>query len=767
MKINNIGLDKNPQLSQPKIEKNKQESRFINPNEVFKSFDVSAKSFISFRGHAVAGQEVDENRFMLPHGASPDQYQKIAATELNAGKDVLVTMPTGMGKTAIAQYIITKNFNEGKRTFYTTPLKALSNQKYKDFQKLYGEDNVGLLTGDVKIRPDADIVVMTTEVYRNQVFSEKLRDDSGHNQLRGLKTVVFDEMHYMGDPERGATWETSVIFTPKDVQILALSATVGNKEDLNGWISSIRSQDCSLVNVPPKARPVPLEYEDVFFSNEEPSENNIRNRRGRDSSSPSKKKLEPQNYMQMVEELKQKDRLPAIFFVFSKKKSKQLLSGFGSSAAALTSMAEQEQIKESINKHRNEGKYLGKNFDLKALVKGYSIHNSSLMPSEKELVEELFKKKLLKVVFATETLAAGINMPARTTVITSYEKPNDESKMRDLTVNEFHQMAGRAGRRGMDKKGYVYTMSVDPEQSEMFKSLFNSQPNDLKSHFNPDFSFIAEYYKNTTDDGQMENLLSNSFYAYDAESLQNSNEKAQRIIGTFKNNVGILKSFKYLNSDKTLTVKGQMLSKLNGYEQIPVIEMISGKKLPLEPMALAACVGAMASTNVSNAAKQERAKEHRSQGDSTESVIEELQKGGNKTQSIIKFDSDFDSSLRNYTRQLVELGKHRQVAPDKTVLKHLYKWADANLKSDDTIKNWENLCAAESATDESGRFDEGTLFKEVAQTIDLLKQIGNIAKVGKEMSTNRDDSTYFHKLGIAAKKAVELLNQEPVKDSTI
>ena len=280
----------------------------------------------------------------------PDIFQTSSALNLYLGKDVLVTAPTGTGKTAIAQYVITKNLNEGKRTFYTTPLKALSNEKYRDFCKTYGEENVGLLTGDTKVNVHAPIVIMTTEVYRNMALAKKINesknfDDVKDNGMENLKTVIFDELQYLGDIDRGGIWEQSIIFTPKNVQMLSLSATIGNNIDINNWIAMVKRntgvavtpyksykpnlnnlKESVLINVPSENRHVPLTFEIEKASPE------IKIPRGGSKAEKIKAKKEgarisqsiyaqpkDDSFKKLTQKLNEEGKLPAIYFVFSKK----------------------------------------------------------------------------------------------------------------------------------------------------------------------------------------------------------------------------------------------------------------------------------------------------------------------------------------------------------------------------------------------------------------------------------------------------------------
>lgn len=727
----------------------------ISRNNLLPSHNLAAMSLVSFKGLDYY-QTLNQNYFKLPEGAAPDEYQKKSAENLHKGNDVLVTAPTGTGKTAIAHYVITKNMEDGKRTFYTTPLKALSNEKFRQMKKVYGEENVGLLTGDVKVNPKAPIIVMTTEIYRNMVFGEKFKENPGSaDNLEGLKTVIFDELHYLGDVDRGGVWEQSIILSDPKTQLLSLSATIGNNETINNWMSSVKNKPSILVDVPPEKRHVPLVFENLTVT---------ASTSGSAGKTKGKKKTAPKadanaapdkkSFQKVVDMLYQKDRLPAILFVFSKKASKNLLSSFAEDGTVLTSKKEREQIQEAIDKYRNQGKYLGESMNLEAMTKGYAIHNSGLLPAQKELVEELFQKKLVKVVIATETLSAGINMPARTTVISATRKPTSlgsadgEDGKRELSPNEFHQMAGRAGRRGIDTTGYVYTMSTNKQQKEKFDTLVNSKPNELKSSFNPDFSFVAGYYKMTKEDEVINTILKKSLYTYDKDSKL-AKEKQEEMFATFEKQKDVLKDFGFIEEDNTLTKKGESLSLLNGYHQIPVIDTLNDKILAgLSPVELAAAVGVLANINEKPDPKAQKFKDNQ----------ESFQHDNEILTSYVDY---MDKYLNKYNDKRVFEPKFKKVEQNKDVAKHMYAWADRNSTSPDSRNNWKELYSGEL---HSSIRDEGSLFKEVTQTIDLLKQLSTIADDAIEKADSESDKKYYSELNSTIAESLKLLRKEPIVD---
>ena len=734
---------------------------------------------ISFTGKSYE-KTLEENYFKLPQGASPDIFQKASAANLYAGNDVLVTAPTGTGKTAIALYVITKNLEEGKKTFYTTPLKALSNEKFRNFQKIYGEENVGLITGDTKINKDAPIVIMTTEVYRNMIFGERFNE---HNPiLDNLKTVVFDELHYLGDLDRGGVWEQSIILSNPKTQLLSLSATVGNNEDVARWMAksrglgfsrpssaalrpessnstfshpmqNISGNTVTLINVPSKFRHVPLEFENVLMSG---SKKQIsKPKKDKHGNEIQDRRIPvPQNedYQRMVTMLKKNDRLPAIFFVFNKKGSKAILEHLAKFGEKLNSESEIEQIKETIERYKSEGKYLGETLNMKALYKGYAIHNAGLLPTQKELIEELFQRKLVKVAIATETLSAGINMPARTTVISSYMKPTSDPDAvggrRELTPNEFHQMAGRAGRRGIDKIGYCYTMSMDSNQKAEFDYLISSEPNELKSAFNPDYSFVAGYYDSCKTDDFIKEIADKSFYTYDRNG-DISAKKSKEFLKNFGTKRKVLRKFDYLDSAHNLSTKGKLLAKLNGYEQIPVIEAVVTQKFGgMSPVELAAAVGTMANIQI-------KYKPKNSVGD-----IKEKPQFSHPNNVIDYFVTKQENVLKKYNDDMAKIDEDfREVEIDTKATNHIYDWAALNNENPDSTGNWAKLIENSKANPIR---DEGTLFKEITMTADLLKQIMEISEEGLYLAENKLEARYYSELKETAKEAVKLIAREPV-----
>ncbi|MCM1339748.1 MAG: DEAD/DEAH box helicase [Muribaculaceae bacterium] len=445
-----------------------------------------------------------------------DDFQKEACEIINNGESVVVCAPTGAGKTVIAQHAIHNALQNGSRIFYTTPLKALSNQKFYDFCEKYGQEKVGLLTGDTSINRGAQIVIMTTEVFRNMLYGTNF--GAVADNLKDVRYVVLDEVHYMNDEQRGTVWEESIIYCPTNIQIIALSATVANGEELTNWINTVHSKT-KLVNT--DFRPVPLRF--YYFDSSQPfkllplltpsGKLNNKIRPEKPVWAKGKDKRKKTYVKQIIRNLAENDMLPAIYFTFSRKKCDEQMekcSGLG-----LNTKAEQIKIKEFIDEFIAENPHLYGNKHIEYLIQGVASHHAGLLPAWKNLVEKLFQQGLIKVVFATETLAAGINMPARSTVISATSKRTD-SGHRMLTANEFLQMSGRAGRRGMDEVGYVTIVGTSFQSPEDVAELVLSGSNPLESKFSPSYSMVLNLLQRFTPEESKE-LILKSFGYYSSD----------------------------------------------------------------------------------------------------------------------------------------------------------------------------------------------------------------------------------------------------------
>lgn len=427
-----------------------------------------------------------------------DDFQKEACDYITNGKSVVVCAPTGAGKTVIAEHAINQALKNGYKVFYTTPLKALSNQKYNDFSQKYGAEKVGLLTGDSSYNRNGQIVVMTTEVFRNMLYGTNF--GSVTDNLKDVRYVILDEVHYMNDEQRGTVWEESIIYCPTNIQIIALSATVANADKLTDWINTVHS-DTKLVNT--DFRPVPLRF--YYFDSSKPNtilplltpSGALNNKIKPERKQFKHGKLVQRKYTSkdVVRVLHEKNMLPAIYFTFSRKKCDEQMEKCAD--LCLVTPDEQKEIKRIIDDYIAENPYLYKNKHIEYLLCGVASHHAGLLPAWKVLVEKLFQKGLIKVVFATETLAAGINMPARSTVISSISKRTDNGH-RTLTPSEFLQMSGRAGRRGMDEIGYVTIVGTAFQSPEEVAELVLSEANPLESKFSPSYSMVLNLLQRFT-----------------------------------------------------------------------------------------------------------------------------------------------------------------------------------------------------------------------------------------------------------------------------
>lgn len=443
-----------------------------------------------------------------------DPFQEQACAALEDGHGVLVCAPTGAGKTVVGEFAVHLALADGQKCFYTTPIKALSNQKYADLVERYGTKSVGLLTGDTSVNGNAPIVVMTTEVLRNMLYA-------GSSTLDGLGYVVMDEVHYLADRFRGAVWEEVILHLPESVRLISLSATVSNAEEFGDWLVEVRGDTTVVVD---EHRPVPLWQHMLvnnrmldLFTGEGPdgeprinpellrrTENESRTqvtwgprggRNGRRSGAPRGPRLRPPSRVDVITRLDAAGLLPAIVFVFSRVGCDAAVAQCARSGIRMNTEAEVAEIRRVIDartKDLNDAdlRVLGFWEWREALERGFASHHAGLLPAFKETVEELFVRGLVKVVFATETLALGINMPARTVVLERLVKYNGEAHV-DLTPGEYTQLTGRAGRRGIDVEGHavvVWQPGVDPRQ---VGGLASTRTYPLRSSFRPAYNMAV------------------------------------------------------------------------------------------------------------------------------------------------------------------------------------------------------------------------------------------------------------------------------------
>jgi superfamily II RNA helicase len=443
-----------------------------------------------------------------------DQFQKDAIASLNAGRSVVVCAPTGSGKTLVGEYAIYRALARGKRVFYTTPLKALSNQKLRDFREKFGFDLVGLLTGDASINRDAPILVMTTEIFRNMLYGTPIGQVG--ISLVDVEAVVLDECHYMNDRQRGTVWEESIIYCPREVQLVALSATVANSDQLTDWLNRVHGPTDLIYS---DFRPVPLEFHYCNPKGLFPLLNDSKTKISPRLANRGKRKQgdrgrngrpEAPSLIYTLNHLQQRDMLPAIYFIFSRRGCDKAVAEVGD--LWLVDNDESQVLRRQIDDFLSRNPEAGRSGQIAPLYRGIAAHHAGILPAWKLLVEELFQQGLIKVVFATETLAAGINMPARTTVISTLSKRTDTGH-RLLNASEFLQMAGRAGRRGMDKQGHVVTVQTPFEGAKEAAYLATSKPDPLVSQFTPSYGMVLNLLQTHTLEETRE-LIERSFGQY-------------------------------------------------------------------------------------------------------------------------------------------------------------------------------------------------------------------------------------------------------------
>lgn len=475
----------------------------------------------------------------VPQSFVPSPFQSKALSSVME-RDTVVVAPTGSGKTWIAERAIAKFLERGKRCWYTTPLKALSNQKYDRFRGLFGEGNVGLLTGERRENPRAPLVVATTEILRNSLYGEDV--DAGF--------VVLDEAHYIAEEERGVTWEEIIIFMPPDVRLLLLSATIANAEELVGWMEEVRGKRPDLIRVGSKERPVPLRYGVIDrFGRPLPLE-----AAGR---LPRKKlrqvfwrSLDP---VRLVRMLQQHNLLPAIIFLPRRRDCDQAVRAFGG-----FQMDGRDGRKAAFSRLARTFPRLSEYPMARYLVNaGVAPHHAGHLTAWKIAVERMLEEGLVKAVFATTTLASGLDVPARTVVLPTMWV-GDRTGERPLTALEFHQMTGRAGRRGMDRIGFVLVVPRGPGDFTQAMELAESEPEELMSAFRVQYYQVLNLLATRSFEEAL-TIVDRSFALYQMAHRSRRREKAVRrkLVSEFRRRAAILLELGYLDEDWALTETGK------------------------------------------------------------------------------------------------------------------------------------------------------------------------------------------------------------------
>jgi superfamily II RNA helicase len=445
---------------------------------------------------------------------SLDPFQLEAIRAIIEGKSVIVSAPTGAGKTLVAEFAIHAALSRGRRLAYTTPLKALSNQKYADFCRQFGAAHVGILTGDVKVNAGASILVMTTEILRNMFYT---------GGLAGLETIVLDECHYMGDEGRGTVWEEIIVNAPKDAALVALSATVANIREIADWISLVHRP---IVAITHPHRPVPLQYLVADLSGEIHGYDGVREGRvrllgvEREDGPADKGRWYTRRVVDptvMLDELEVRGWLPAIYFIFSRAGCERAMETVLAEGKPLLTKSQQHEVDVAIHEAIGETPAIAESplnqTIFQALGMGVGLHHAGILPSVKRLIELLFERGLCRVVFATETMSLGIHMPAKSVVLQSLTKRTDHG-FRSLTHNELTQMAGRAGRRGIDPEGKcVIALDVRDGLEEMLR-VVDGEPEPVLSQFKLGYGSVALLVGSGNDLATIRRTVESSFGQY-------------------------------------------------------------------------------------------------------------------------------------------------------------------------------------------------------------------------------------------------------------
>jgi superfamily II RNA helicase len=676
-----------------------------------------------------------------------DDFQKQAINHLDSQKSILVCAPTGSGKTLIAEYAIYKALNDNKKIFYTTPLKALSNQKFFDFCNKFGEDKVGLLTGDLQVNRNADILVLTTEIFRNMLY----KADTETELFNRSGYLVLDECHFMKDPDRGTVWEESIIYCPHDVQIIALSATVGNPEELQDWMTQIHPP---VELIKSEHRPVPLRF--FFLTKDEMkplinAQGKINTNLFKMGKRTSSKRDGFPTISETLMRLKEKDMLPVIYFLFSRRGCEEALKRTSRSDLIFLSDIEKQELESYLDEACKQLDWLKTHPHFHALKKGVASHHAGMLPAMKSLVERLFQKNLIKVVFATETLAAGINMPARSVVISQISKRSDYGH-RLLNSSEFYQMGGRAGRRGMDPVGYVVVLETAYEGAFEVASLASSPVEDLKSSFSASYIMVLNLTSRFSWES-CKNLVTKSFLRFEKhqeiKSLKNTEyqlsetlerklddkkeKKTTKRLKKIHEELHVLENIPWPDFEKTSKVllkmgylnegsmkpteKGLWALDLRSDNILFLAELINRKILEeLSPYELAGVCCAIAGQEM----------RFESQSKNSWAITEKIENCVRKIYTVIselsEIQYEFDVDYRiPFIPSYIELG---------------FDWT--------SVYDWEEL---------KGKYqtDEGDLVKILRQASDLLKQITVCKGSSFDLASN-------------ANKAFEMIYRSPIKD---
>jgi superfamily II RNA helicase len=514
-------------------------------------------------------------------------FQRRSAAALDTGHNVLVAAPTGAGKTLVAEYAIHLAKAKDMRSIYTAPIKALSNQKFRDFREDPAIVDAGLMTGDITINPGGRVLVMTTEILRNTLSEDP-------DRLRDVGVVVFDEVHFMDDPERGSVWEETLMFLPQEIIIVALSATIENLGQFATWLERVRGRPVEVVQE--TKRPVPLKN---FLYHPKAGifpPSRLKVVRKRFLGQRKNKEYKKRDDKPLLDELIKKKELPILYFCFSRRlceiKSKK------TARRKLLNKQDRDRVLEVWDRAREEFGFDDKRGSIEELkyqtLNGVGSHHAGMMPLHKEMVERLFAAGLLKVLYTTETFALGINMPARTVIFDSLSK-FDGVDFDYMRTRDFLQMAGRAGRQGMDEMGLVYSvLEFDDVVDAPIHRIQEGKVEPVISRFNLDYSTLVHLHGSAGQEAAIQ-AWERSFAAFQARehSKQREDQNRQQVRQLLKKRFQFLEATGYIRGDREIRPRGETSQFLHGFE-IELTELLySGILEECEPPELCAMLAAV------------------------------------------------------------------------------------------------------------------------------------------------------------------------------
>jgi superfamily II RNA helicase len=483
-----------------------------------------------------------------------DPFQIEAVKAIDNGESFIVAAPTGCGKTLIAEYAVEVSLKLNKRVIYTAPIKALSNQKYRDFRKRFGDQIVGIQTGDVTINPEGTLLIMTTEIFRNLILEDSSR-------LNDIYYVVFDEIHYLDDQDRGTVWEESIILAPHEIRFMCLSATVPNIHELASWMGTVRNREFRVIEE--THRPVPLQH---YFYSPKFGIMSIKGIKRQYRTDPKERKKflrRKPSSKRIVELVLRNGHVPVLYFCFNRRSCEYNAEMHaGLDLLSNDERAKCVQMVDELVKQYTLSEYDKLPYLRELWESGTAFHHAGILPAAKEIVERLFTAGLIKLLFCTETFALGVNMPASAVVFDELEK-FDGVQFNYLLTREYNQMAGRAGRRGMDAVGYVYSQVIpeatDPKHIERLLSGANER---INSRFYASYSTILNLYSRFGEKSfdMFRQSLHNFRKGVFSVSKAYEKEEAQ-----IHNRIEFLQAAGFLDG-QNLTDKGKLAAAVSGYE---------------------------------------------------------------------------------------------------------------------------------------------------------------------------------------------------------